>query len=74
MASEIKPDDKWEIESWARTIQEAEEIKADPEKMKKVMPLLKKKVAGMKMTMEMLKAKAYNMPDEEESEEEKEEK
>lgn len=70
MAKELKADDKWEIESWARTVQEAEEIKADPEKMKKVMPLLKKKMAGMKMTLEMIKEKAANMPMEDEESEE----
>lgn len=65
MAKELKQDDKWEIESWARTLQEAEEIKADAEKMKKVAPILKKKLAGMKMTLEMIKQKAADMPMEE---------
>lgn len=38
-----KSPDKWEIERWACSIVEAEEIKADPEKMKYVEPVLKKK-------------------------------
>ena len=35
--------DKYEIEGWARTLIEAEEIKSDPKKMKAVNPLLEKK-------------------------------
>jgi hypothetical protein len=33
--------DKWEIDCWVRTLVEAEEIKADPDKMKYVAPKLK---------------------------------
>lgn len=49
--SEVKSEkmgewDKWQIESWARSIMEAEEVKADPEKMKYVLPMLKDKVKG----------------------------
>lgn len=40
--------DEWEINCAVRTIIEAEEIKADAEKMKYVAPLLKEKVQGMK--------------------------
>lgn len=43
-----KAPDKWEIQSWANTLMEAEEIKADPEKMKHVKPYLKKKVAAIR--------------------------
>lgn len=39
--------DQWEIDSWCRTLMEAEEIKADPEKMKHVKPVLEKKVAAI---------------------------
>lgn len=39
--------DKWQVEDWARSIQTAEEVKADPEKMKYVLPLLKEKVKGL---------------------------
>lgn len=40
--------DKWEIESAARTLVEAEEIKADKEKMKYVAMCMKKKHAAEK--------------------------
>lgn len=40
--------DKWEVESWARTLCDAEEIKCNPEKMKAVMPLVKDKIEGYK--------------------------
>lgn len=40
--------DEWEINSAVRTIMEAEEIKADAEKMKYVGPLLKDKCKQMK--------------------------
>jgi len=39
--------DKYEIESWCRTLREAEAIKADPEKMKKLAPYLKKELSSM---------------------------
>jgi subtilisin-like proprotein convertase family protein len=39
--------DKWEVESWVRSICEAEEVKADPEKMKYVAPLLKQKMKSL---------------------------
>lgn len=45
--AEKKGPDEWEIQSWARTIIEAEEIKADPKKMKLVAPHLKAKVKGL---------------------------
>ena len=64
--------DKWEIESAVRTICEAEEIKADPEKMKYVKPLLEKKVAGMKKVVSSiagLREKAKAITEESESEE-----
>ena len=64
--------DKWEIESAVRTICEAEEIKADPEKMKYVKPLLEKKVAGMKTVISSiagLREKAKSITEESESEE-----
>jgi len=35
--------DKWEIESWCRTLVEAEEIKADKDKMALVKPMMAKK-------------------------------
>ena len=40
--------DKWDIESAARTLEEAEEIKADKEKMKYVEKCLKKKIESTK--------------------------
>lgn len=39
--------DKWQVEDWARAIQTAEEVKADPEKMKYVLPCLKEKIKGL---------------------------
>jgi len=36
--------DEWEIQCWADTLIKAEEIKADPEKMKLLKPYLEKKV------------------------------
>jgi len=36
------PDDKWEIENGLRTLMDAEKIKCDPEKMKKIRKLAKK--------------------------------
>jgi len=57
--------DEWEISSAVRTIVEAEEIKADAEKMKYVLPLLKDKAEGMKKAImslddlrEIVKSKA----------------
>jgi hypothetical protein len=44
----------YEIESAVRTIIEAEEIKADKEKMKYVLPLLEKKAKGMKKAITSL--------------------
>ena len=38
----------YEIECWADHIIKAEEIKADPEKMKYVKPVLEKRMMGMK--------------------------
>lgn len=43
-----KEPDKWEIDCWVRTLVDAEEIRADPEKMKYVGPILEKKVAATK--------------------------
>ncbi len=46
-------DKKWKAESDLRTMEEAEMIKADPERMKAVMPLMKEKMqAIMKMQAE----------------------
>lgn len=63
--------DEWEINSAVRTIIEAEEIKADAEKMKYVGPLLKEKVAGMKRAISSiadLRALAKGESEETESE------
>ena len=38
----------YEIEGWADTLMRAEEIKADPEKMKMLQPHLKRKVKAYK--------------------------
>lgn len=46
--------DKWEIESAARTIIEAESIKADKEKMKYVAECMKKQADGMKKAISSL--------------------
>lgn len=44
---EGKTPDKYEIECWAKTLIEAEEIKLDAEKMKLVAPILKAKKAAI---------------------------
>ncbi len=54
---------KWEIDNWVRTITEAEEIKADPEKMAYVLPRLKKQVKVIE-SLEELRKKASEMTDE----------
>jgi len=46
--------DKWEIESAARTLVEAEEIKADKEKMKYVAMCMKKKHMAEKKAIESI--------------------
>lgn len=53
-----KGPDKWEIESWCRTITEAEEIRSDKEKMKHVAPMLAKKAKAAIKTMEQLRARS----------------
>ena len=60
--------DKWEIENAARTLVEAEEIKADKEKMKYVAMCMKKKVVAEKKAIESiddLRKLAKGEPDEE---------
>lgn len=46
--------DKWEVENWADTIVRAEEIKADPEKMKVVKMCMKKKYGAAKKAIESI--------------------
>lgn len=46
--------DKWEIESAARTLVEAEEIRADKEKMKYVAMCMKKKHVAEKKAIESI--------------------
>lgn len=58
--------DKWEIESWCRTITEAEEIRSDQEKMKHVAPMLAKKAKAAIKTMEQLRARSKVAQEEEE--------
>ena len=55
----------YEIESAARTIQEAEEIKADPEKMKYVSTCLKEKADAAKKAVKSIQdiRDAYNEMD-----------
>lgn len=60
--------DKWEIESAARTLVEAEEIKADKEKMKYVKMCMGKKHTAEKKVIESLddlRKVAKGEPDEE---------
>lgn len=57
--------DKWEIDCWVRTLTEAEEIKADAEKMKHVLPRLKKQVKVIE-SLEELRKKASEMAGESE--------
>lgn len=61
-----KSPDKWDIENWTRTVIEAEEIKADPEKMKYVGPAIEKKRAALEKaapikSLDDLKKKANKM-------------
>lgn len=67
-ASADKEMDKFEIESKLRTLQEAEEIKADAALMKKLAPHLKKKVKAIQSLAD-LRAAADACGREEESEE-----
>lgn len=65
-----KGPEKWDIECWTRTVIEAEEIKADPEKMKHVaLELEKKKKALDKITpvknLAELRKKANEFKDDE---------
>jgi hypothetical protein len=46
--------DEWEIKCAVDTLQQAEEIKADAEKMKHVGPLLQKKVTTLQKTITSL--------------------
>lgn len=46
--------EKWEVESWANTIVEAEQIKANPEKMKYVAQCLGKKQTATKRAIESI--------------------
>ena len=60
--------DKWEIENAARTLVEAEEIKADKEKMKYVKMCMMKKHTAEKKAIESiddLRALSKGEPDEE---------
>lgn len=62
---------KWEIEGWARTIIEAEQIKADAEKMALVKPELEKMAGAAKgaiKSIKGLKAKANKLAMEEDEE------
>ena len=63
--------DKWEIESAARTLVEAEEIKADKEKMKYVkMCMMKKHTAEKKAIESIADLRALSKGETEESESE----
>jgi hypothetical protein len=57
---------KWEIDSWWRTLVEAEEIKADEEKMKYLRPKLDTKIKAIK-SLEALRSVAKTKIDAEES-------
>jgi hypothetical protein len=51
---EYGPFEKWEIESAVRTLLEAEEIKADPEKMKYVKMCMEEKYGAVKKAINSL--------------------
>ena len=60
-----KGPEEWEVDSWARTLAEAEGIKNDPEKMKHVKGAINKKyqeLGKVKVSLEDMKAKAADMP------------
>lgn len=65
--------DKWEIESCVDCLIRAEEIKADPEKMKHVKPILDEKMGKLKKAISSisgLKEKASSISSEETEDEE----
>lgn len=49
-----KPD-KWEIESWTRTLIEAQEIACDPDKMKYVKKEIQKKKVAIRSVDDLIK-------------------
>ena len=55
-------DEKWEIEGWVRTLMDAEKIKTDPDKMKKIQPYLKKEKRAINSLAE-LRAHAQELED-----------
>lgn len=63
-----KGPEKWEIENWARTLMDAEEIKADADKMKLLQPMLSKKVKAIEgiRSLADLRAKAKEVESAEE--------
>lgn len=63
--------DQWQLKSFVNTILEAEEIKADPEIMALIKPILQKKAAAAKKITSLsgLKAAAKKRIDEIDSEE-----
>lgn len=55
--SDSKKYEDYEVKSWADTLMQAEEIKADPEKMKLLHPHLEKKSKAIK-SLDDLRSKA----------------
>jgi len=53
----IKTDEKWEIEDDARTLREAEEIKADSKRFKKAAKELEKQAVAAKRASAVVNAK-----------------
>lgn len=67
-SKEYGPFEKWEIESAMNTLHEAEEIKADAEKMKYVKMCMEKKMGSLKKSissLDDLRSVRSELPDEE---------
>lgn len=54
----IKEDDKWQIEEDVRTLERAEEIRKDPERMSRAVKMTEDKMDSLKAFVEANKTKA----------------
>ena len=62
--------DDWQVKSFARALTEAEEVKADPEKVRLAKMCLEKQSKETKMSLEQIKKIAAEMPSDADYEEE----
>ena len=54
MDKEYGPYDEYQVEGWAKTLEEAEEIKADPEKLKYVKQCMEEKLNNVNKAISSL--------------------